>query len=157
VIRWIVLVLASHMTAMAAEHLQISADSFTANEKAGRSFFEGNVRIKRGVDELNASRVEVYIDTKRTPTKYVADGNATFYILTNENASYRGRAQRVVFLPLEEEYRFYGDVHLLQLDQHKQIDGEEIVVNLKEGTAQAKGADKRPVIMTFTLPEEPEQ
>lgn len=138
---------------MAAEQLKIIADAFTANEKAGQSIFEGNVRIKKGSDELNATRLEVYIDSERVPTKYVAEGDASFYIKTDDNSTYQGRAQKVIFLPTKQEYRFYGDVHLMQLDEHKQIDGEEVVVNIKEGTAAARGAKKQPVIMIFNLPD----
>ncbi|MHC3994498.1 lipopolysaccharide transport periplasmic protein LptA [Thiomicrolovo sp. ZZH C-3] len=138
----------------AAEQLRIVADAFTANEKQGRSVFEGNVRIKMGSDELNASRVEVYTAADRTPTKYIASGDASFFLMADDNSSYSGRAQKVIFLPLKEEYRFYGDVHLLQHNEHKQIDGEEVVVNIQEGTAAARGAERQPVIMIFNLPEE---
>ena len=137
-----------------AEQLKIVADAFSANEKEGRSVFSGHVRIKMGSDELNATRVEVFIDSSRTPTKYIAEGDASFFLKTDTGSSYRGKAQKVVFLPLKEEYRFSGDVHLMQLNEHKQIDGEEVVVNIQEGTAKARGAEKQPVIMIFNLPEQ---
>ncbi len=141
------------MTLDAAEQLKISADRFEGDEKAGRSVFEGHVRIRMGGDELNASRVEIYIDDRRTPVKYVAEGSTSFFLKTDDNSTYRGKANKVVFLPLEQEYRFYGNVHLMQINEHKQIDGEEVVVNIKKGTATAKGAKKQPVIMIFELPE----
>jgi len=137
----------------AAGQLKIVADSFSANEKEGRSVFVGHVHIKMDNDELNATRVEVYIDTNRTPTKYIAEGDASFFLKADNNATYRGTAQRVVFLPTEQEYQFFGDVHLLQVNEHKQIDGEEVIVNIKKGTAKARGAEKQPVIMIFNLPE----
>jgi len=137
----------------AAGQLKIVADSFSANEKEGRSVFVGHVHIKMDNDELNATRVEVYIDKDRTPTKYIAEGDASFYLKADNNATYRGKAQKVVYLPNEQEYRFSGDVHLLQVNEHKQIDGEEVVVNIKQGTAKARGAEKQPVIMIFNLPE----
>jgi lipopolysaccharide export system protein LptA len=138
----------------AAEQLKIVADAFSANEKTGRSVFEGHVSIKKGSDELNASRVEVFTAPDRTPTKYIAEGSASFFLKTEDNSTYQGRAQKVIFLPLKQEYRFYGNVHLMQINEHKQIDGEEVVVNIQEGTAAAKGAKKQPVIMIFDLPEE---
>ncbi len=141
------------ITLFAAKQLQIEADRFEGNEKSGRSVFEGHVKIRMGRDELNASRVEVYTDAERRPVKYVADGHASFFLKTDDNATYRGRAEKVVFRPLEQEYRFFGDVHLMQVNEHKQIDGEEVVVNIKKGTAKAKGARDQPVIMIFDLPE----
>lgn len=133
--------------------LKIVADHFSGDEKKNVSRFEGNVRISMGSDELNASTVTVELDDQRRPIRYTARGNVSFYLKTEDNASYKGRAQKVIFSPEEEEYRFYRDVHLLQLDEHKQIDGDEVVVNMKAGTATAKGDDKKPVIMIFTLPE----
>lgn len=152
--RYILLGMLSALSLFAAEQLKVVADEFRANEKAGYTVFKGNVHIKKGSDELNASKVEVHIDSERTPTKYIADGAASFFIKAENNSTYQGKAQKVIYLPLEQEYRFYGDVHLKQLDQHKQIDGEEVVVNINEGTAAAKGAKKQPVIMIFNLPEE---
>lgn len=141
-------------TLYAQEQLKIVADAFSANEKKGRSIFEGHVRIKKGSDELNATKVEVFTDEQRTPTKYIAEGDASFFLKAEDNSTYRGKAQKVIFMPLKQEYRFYGNVHLMQINEHKQIDGEEVVVNIKEGTANAKGAHKQPVIMIFNLPDE---
>ncbi len=132
--------------------LKIIADHFSGDEKKNISRFEGNVRISMGTDELNASRVTVKLDADRRPVRYTAEGDVSFFLVTDDNASYRGRAQKVVFTPAEEEYRFYRDVHLIQLNEHKQIDGDEVVVNIKAGTATAKGDEKKPVIMIFTLP-----
>jgi len=150
----VVIVLGAVGTLFAAEQLKIVADSFSANEKTGRSVFEGHVRVKKGSDELNASRVEVFTDAKRTPTKYIAQGDASFFLKAEDASTFLGRAQKVIFLPQKQEYRFFGDVHLMQINQHKQIDGEEVVVNVREGTASAKGAERQPVIMTFDLPDE---
>lgn len=153
----LLLTLLSTMLLFGGEQLKIVADHLSASEKEGRSVFEGNVRIKKGADELNASRVEVYVDDERRPTEYVAQGNASFFIRTEDNATYRGRAQKVIYRPQSMEYRFLGDVHLVQLNEHKQIDGDEVVVNIQEGTARAKGADKQPVIMIFDIPDEVRQ
>ena len=136
-----------------AEQLRIAADTFYANEKKGRSVFEGHVRIQMGRDELNASRVEVFTDEKHRPVKYVAQGDASFYLMAEDKSTYSGRAQKAIFVPDQQEYRFYGDVHLMQINEHKQIDGEEVTVNIQKGTASARGAEKQPVIMTFELPE----
>ncbi|WP_345990722.1 lipopolysaccharide transport periplasmic protein LptA [Sulfurimonas sp. HSL1-2] len=150
----LIAIIAAAGSLCAAEQLKIAADAFTANEKQGRSVFEGHVRIKMGSDELNASRVEVYTAEDRTPTKYIASGDASFFLKADNGATYSGRAQKVIYLPLKEQYSFYGDVHLMQHDEHKQIDGEEVVVNIQEGTAAARGAERQPVIMIFNLPEE---
>lgn len=139
--------------AQGAQQLKIVADTFQGSEKKNYSVFEGNVRIKKGSDELNASRVEVYLDAERQPLKYIAEGDVSFFLNTEDGATYTGHAQKVIFAPQAQEYHFYREVHLLQLNEHKQIDGDEVIVNIKEGTATAKGAEKQPVIMIFELPD----
>lgn len=141
------------LSLQAKEQLKIVADAFHGSEKNNRTVFEGNVHIKKGSDELNASKVEVLLDDERQPVKYTADGDVSFFLKTEDNSTYRGVAQKVIFMPLEQEYRFYKNVRLLQINEHKQIDGDEVIVNIKNGTATARGADKKPVIMIFDLPE----
>lgn len=138
------------------EELKIIAESFEADESKGVSHFTGNVQIKKGNDELNASNVTIYTDEKRRPSKYVAQGDVSFVIHMENNDTYVGRAQKAIFLPQEKEYRFYTDVHLRQVNELKQIDGDEVIVSTLKGRAVAKGAKKKPVIMTFQLDDKKE-
>lgn len=135
-----------------SQELKIKANIFNADQKTGVSVFEGDVNIIKGNDELNASKVTVTTNKKQEPTKFVAEGNASFYIKTLEGALYSGKAQKVVYLPLEKEYHFFKDVHLKQLNDRKEIIGDEVVLKTIEGKAYAKGADKEPVIMIFNMP-----
>lgn len=56
-------------------------------------------------------------------------------------------AQKVIYMPNIKEYHFFTDVHLRQIDEKKEIIGEEVILKTIEGTAYAKGAKKEPVIM----------
>jgi len=141
-------------TAIQAEQLKIVAKTFNADEKKGITVFKGDVKIKKGFDELNASIVTVYTNAKRKPTKYVAQKNVSFYIKTETGALYKGKAQKVIFYPIKKEYRFYKNVNIKQLDEKKEIIGEEVVISTVEGTAHAKGDGKKPVVMTFEIEEE---
>jgi len=135
-----------------AEQVKILADAFDGNEKKGLTVFTGNVRITKGNDELNASKVVVYTDKNRNPTKYVAEGKVSFYIdIPDNNASYKGDASKVIYLPLKQEYQFYTNVHLYQLDTNRKIFGEEVILNAVDGNARALGKEKAPVIMIFNI------
>lgn len=134
--------------------LKIKANLFNADQKKGISIFKGDVNVLRGNDELNASKVTVYTNSEQKPTKFVVEGDASFYIKTLEGAVYKGKAQKVIYLPLEKEYHFFKDVHLKQINEKKEIIGEEVFLNTIEGKAYAKGADKEPVIMIFDMPED---
>ena len=135
-----------------AEQVKILAESFSANEKKGVSIFTGNVKIKKGNDELNASKVIVYTDKDRNPIKYIADGSVSFYIdIPDNNTTYRGDAGKVIYFPNKQEYQFYTDVHLYQLNTDRKIFGDKIMLNTIDGNAKAIGAEKAPVIMIFNI------
>jgi len=137
-----------------SQELRIKSNTFSSDEKEGISIFKGDVNIIKGNDELNASMVVIHTDKNHEPTKFVATGDASFVIKTLEGSTYSGKAQKVIYLPFEKEYHFYKNVHLRQLDDKKEIIGEQVVLKTIEGKAYAKGAKKEPVIMIFKLPEE---
>ena len=141
-------------TLLQAQELKIVADSFHADEKRGLSVFTGHVHITKRHDELNASKVSIYIDEKNQPTKFIAIGNVAFKIETKTAAKYEGVANRVIYLPRKKEYRFYENVYLKQIDEKKEIRGDEVVLNANDGKAYAKGVQQEPVIMIFDIKEE---
>lgn len=140
-----------------ADELKIKANTFYGDEKAGLSTFEGDVNIIKGNDELNASKVSVYIDKQRHPTKFLAEGNVSFRIATKEGVRYEGIAQKAIYKPETKEYNFYKNVHLKQIGENKEIKGDEVIVNILENKAYAKGAEKEPVIMIFDFKEDNEK
>lgn len=48
-------------------------------------------------------------------------------------------------------------MHLKQLDEKKEIQGDEVVLKLNDGKAYAKGIVQKPVIMIFDLAKEDEE
>ena len=141
-------------TSLFSDELQIKAQSFFADEKAGLSIFEGDVKVKKGTDELNASKVTVYVDETKSPTKFVAEGDVSFRVMTKDHAYYEGVAQKAIYLPNQKEYNFYKNVHLKQDGDKKEIQGDEVILKLLENKAYAKGAEKDPVIMIFEFKED---
>jgi len=137
-----------------AQELKIEADSFSADEMKGVSIFEGNVKVLKHHDELNASKVTIYTNKKNQPVKFIAIGDVSFKIETRTEAKYEGNANKVVFIAEKKEYRFYKNVHLKQVDEKKEIQGDEVILNISDGKAYAKGLEKGPVIMIFDIAEE---
>ncbi|MDF1876922.1 lipopolysaccharide transport periplasmic protein LptA [Sulfurimonas sp. SAG-AH-194-L11] len=134
-----------------AQELKVIADSFEADQSKGLSIFEGHVNIIKKNDELNASKITIYTDEKNQPTMFIALGNVSFTIQTQEGAIYRGTAGKVVYLPKESEYHFYKNVYLQQVDEKKEIQGDEVILNTVNGKAHAKGLKTEPVIMIFNI------
>jgi len=149
-----ILLLASSLV---SQELKVKANSFHADQKTGISVFEGEVNIIKENDELNASEVTIYTDKDNKPTKFVAKGDASFTIMTKDGSSYKGVAQKVVYFPKSKEYRFFTDVHLVQINEKKEIIGNEVVLKTIEGKAHAIGAKSEPVIMIFDMPKDEDE
>ncbi|MCW8839299.1 MAG: lipopolysaccharide transport periplasmic protein LptA [Thiovulaceae bacterium] len=139
-----------------ANELKIKANSFESDQKKGVSIFSGNVNILRESDEINASKITVYTDSKNEPIKYLAEGNVSFHITTQEGAQYKGYSQKVIYVPLTKEYLFYEDVHIKQLGEKNEIIGDEVTIKTVEGKAKAKSNTNKPVIMIFDIKEKEE-
>jgi len=144
-------------TILLSQELKITADTFSADELKGRSIFTGHVNIIKKNDELNASKVTIYTDEKNQPTKFVAVGDVSFKIQTKTQAKYEGVANKVIYLPQKKEYRFYKNVHLKQINEKKEIQGDEVILNTEDGKAYAKGRKKEPVIMIFNIKDKEEE
>lgn len=137
-----------------SQELKITADSFSADESKGISTFQGNVKVLKKNDELNASIVTIYTNKKREPVKFVAIERVSFSVETKEHAKYSGSAGKVIYYPAKKEYHFYKNVHLKQINEKKEIQGDEVVLNTTTGKAYAKGIEKKPVIMIFNIADE---
>ena len=142
------------ITLLSAEELKIKANSFTSDQNTGISIFTGDVRIKKKNDELNASKVTIFIDKKKKPTKFIAIGHVSFVIDTKDGSKYKGVAGKAIYYPKKKEYFFYDNVHLKQLNENKEILGDEVVLKTTDGKAYAKGLKKEPVIMIFNIEED---
>ena len=140
-----------------ADELKIKANFFESDQNKGISVFRGQVHITKGYDEINATKVTIYTDKDKKPIKIVAIGNVSFKIEDETHKKYRGKAQKVIYIPNEQEYRFYTNVHLFQLGDKKEIQGDEVVFNVITGKAYAKGVDHNPVIMIFDIKEKKEE
>jgi len=145
------LALLTFASLLSASELKITSQKFTADENTGISIFTGKVNILKNRDELNASEVTVYTDKNNSPIKFVAVGKVSFMITTENGAQYKGKAQKAIYYPKIKEYHFFEDVHLKQIDDKKDIIGDEVVLKTIEGKAYAKGLDTQPVIMIFDI------
>lgn len=139
------------VTTLASSELQIKANSFKGDENTGVAVFSGDVKIKKLNDKLNASKVTVYTNKKNEPTKFIAVGNVSFTIETKTKALYKGVAGKAIYTPATKEYHFFKNVHLQQVDEQKEILGDEVLLKTIEGKAYAKGVASEPVIMIFNI------
>jgi len=155
--RHILILLLALQIGLFSKELKITSDTFSADENRGVSIFKGSVNILQDKDELNASEVSIYTNKNNKPTKFIALGNVSFTIETKQGAKYTGAANRVIYFPVKKEYHFFQNVHLKQLDEKKEISGDEVVLQTLDGKAYAKGMVKKPVIMIFDIDDEQDE
>ncbi len=141
------------LLALCAEELKVVSENFKGDQQKGISVFTGNVKVTKGQDDLNASKVTIYTDAQRKPVKYVAEGDVSFYIVTELKEIYKGKSQTAVYYPNESEYHFYKKVDLIRIDDFRRVQGDKVVVNTIKGEAVAESTKGEPVIMVFTLEE----
>jgi len=142
---------------VSAEELKVISDNFKSDQGKGLSVFTGNVRITKGKDELNASKVTIFTDSSKKPVKYLAEGDVSFTIVTDQKEVYRGKSQSAVYLPNESEYQFYKKVDLIRVDDYRRVKGDKVIVNTVHGQAAAESSKDEPVVMIFTLEDKKEK
>ncbi|WP_281951067.1 lipopolysaccharide transport periplasmic protein LptA [Nitrosophilus kaiyonis] len=136
-----------------AEDIEITSKNFEADEKKLISIFTKDVHIKKGKDKIDAQKVIVYFDKKRKPVKYEAIKNVKFFIVLDNNKTYEGKAQKIIYLPNSKEYIFEKDVFIVQMPDQRKIYGEKIVVNKSSGKAKVEGSETKPVKFIFKVEE----
>ena len=142
---------ALNFTALHAEQVEITSNSFFADANKQISEFTGNVHIKKGAyDELFANKVIVYFDTKRQPIKYVATGNARAKIAMKDK-HYDGKGDTLTYEPATQTYTVTGNGHLHEVETDKNVYGEKIVVNQNSGTYNVNSDEKKPVKFIFQI------
>ncbi|MEA1917127.1 MAG: lipopolysaccharide transport periplasmic protein LptA [Campylobacterota bacterium] len=148
------LLLALTSTLLIGGDLKILSDEYSGNNKKGISTFIGNVRVTLNRDRLSADKIVVLSDKENKPTSLTATGNVSFFVQTDDGSQYEGSASKAVFYPNKKQYNFFKDVKLLQLDNKKEIVGDEISVDLINSTASAKSKTDKPVMMIFDVKDE---
>lgn len=134
-----------------AEQVEISADSFFADEKSLVSDLKGNVVVKKGnYDKLQSDKVRIYFDKHKKPIKYQASGNARFQAFVNEKR-YSGSGDEIFYEPNTQTYTLSGNANIQEVDSDKKVYGDKIVINQKTGTYSVDSKDNKPVKLIFQI------
>ncbi|HIP50649.1 MAG TPA: hypothetical protein EYG94_01060 [Campylobacterales bacterium] len=139
-----------YATNMMADVVDIKADHFYANDINHEAYFEGNAKIKQGINEFNASKITVFFNDKKKAEKYIAKGNVKFD-LTENNIHYVGQTGSVTYSPKSSTYLFKGDVILNDLTNNRVIKAEFISLDLKTGLADIQGKSTKPIHFRFEI------
>lgn len=133
--------------------LEVTAEKINSNQEKGLTTISGNVVIKKGLDILKAQKVVIKTDSKRNPTFYDASGNVSFRVTLEDKRVMNGKAQKVTYDALKDEYRLKGKAWIKEEGKKNAINGEEIVFNAVSGYASVVGDKKKPAKIIFMLDE----
>ena len=133
-----------------AQKVQVTSDTMKAYESKKEIHFIGNAKVTQLKDWIHSEEITVYFNESNETQKYVAKGNVTFE-LHQKNALYKGKADRVTYLPKKSKYILTGNAVIDDLINERHIDGNEIVLDMTTGNADVKGNYKKPVKVIFDM------
>ncbi|RAX54675.1 hypothetical protein CCY99_02615 [Helicobacter sp. 16-1353] len=149
--RFFILVIFTLLFLNAADTLEVKALNFEADENNGIIELNNNVEIKKGQDELYASKVVIHIDKNRIPLNYSAYGGVTFVVVTKDNRKLHGKANEVFYNATNGEYKLIGDGEVIEDNKINSVTGEEIIINNDIGYVNITGTSNKPAKLIFQL------
>lgn len=135
-----------------ADKVEISSDSMKAEELKKEIHFMGNVKIKQLKSWIEGDKVIVYFDDNNQTSRYEAIGAVSFEF-KKDNRFYKGKANRVVYAPLESKYILTGNAQIDDMVNKRHINGENITLDLNSGFADVVGKKEEPVKFIFETSE----
>ncbi|PAF46619.1 lipopolysaccharide transport periplasmic protein LptA [Helicobacter sp. 12S02634-8] len=133
------------------ETLEVTADKFSSDDTKGITTIEGQVHITKGKDTLQADKVIIYTDKKRTPQSYEAMGNVKFHIFMENGREIQGHSDKLIYNATNGEYRLLENAVVNEVGKANTIRGEEIIVNNDSGYANVIGSKNKPAKFIFNL------
>jgi lipopolysaccharide export system protein LptA len=148
----ILLLVGLALTLFAKEQIEVSADTFEADEHKLVSTFSGHVHIKKGADEISANYLVIDFNKQNKPKRYEATGGVSFEIQTSSQ-HFVGTSQKIIYEPLSKKYIALGNVKINETMKNQKLRGESITIDRISGKAKLKGSKNRPVKFIFTVDE----
>lgn len=139
---------------LGAQQIEVTAQEFMADEEKGLSRFEGNVKVKKGSDRLEAENLVIYFDKKKQPLRFEATGGVNFQLSASAGKKrYEGKADSAFYDAKKQEYRLVGHALIEEKGDRQKIEGGEISFSQKSGSAKVVGQEGKPVKFIFSTKE----
>ena len=135
-----------------SQNIEITSNHFEADEAKLISKFSGNVKVVKGYDTITSDNLVINFDKNKNPVKYTAIGKAKFKLILNKK-HYNGYANKIIYNPIKKYYRFIGNAFLQDIDTHKKIYGDDIMIDQLNGKYEVKSSGNRPVKFIFKVDE----
>ena len=138
----------SMVTLLFAQKVEITSLKMNATEMSKEIHFIGDAKVVQEKDYIYADEIVVFFDENNQTKRYDAIGNVRFEIYQN-NAHYKGKADKVSYFPLKMIYILEGNAVVDDLNEKRHIRATKITLNSKTGDAQVNGNRKKPVKFIF--------
>jgi len=133
--------------------MEITSDSFYANENSLYTVFSGNVKVKDSSGELSADKLTVFFTKDRKPIKLEATGNINVTLKTKEGKEFEGSGNKLILYPKDERVELEGNAFISEKNSANKISGEKVEFNKKSGEARVFGGGGKPAKFTIEVNE----
>lgn len=134
---------------VSAEKVEVTSTSMKAENLKKEVHFIGNAKVKKLDDWIHADKIIVYFNENNETKMYKAIGKVTFEF-KNEKGHYKGKSEKVTYYPQKSFYVLTGKAKVDDVQNKRQVKGDEITLDMLTGDSQVKGSKKKPVKFIFT-------
>ena len=138
--KWILLFLFVYIN---AAELKITSKLFNYDSKKRVSIFKEDVNATRKKDNILCDELIVYFDKNKKAKKIVAKGNVKFIIALDENSTYKGDSEVLIY-NLKKGDIILNRGKIVKVETNESIKGDKIVLNRINKSAKVIG-NKKPV------------
>lgn len=135
----------------ATSQVQIVSKTFSADEKSGIAIFSGSAEVTRGVDVIRGDKITVFSTPEREVYRFEVIGSAFFDITTDDNRTFKGSGDELVYLPLEGLYTLKGNAVVEDITEHHKVSGDHIVLNEFTKSTIVEGKESAPVKIIYSI------
>jgi len=127
-----------------AEELKVTSKYFHYDMAKKESVFKGDVNATKGKDNILSNEMIVFFDKNKKPLKFMAIGNVRFIISLDENSTYKGKSDKLVYQLHNGNIILNGNAKIIKLETNESVKGNQIVLNRFTKNAEVTGG-KKPV------------
>jgi len=133
-----------------SQKLEVKADKFTAKNSEKKINFSGHAHVSQGSTRIDANRIIIHFNDDNSTKSYEAVGNVRFR-LQKKSIFYEGRCKTLKYIPKENIFLLIGSIKLYDKKRNRNITGENIKINSKNGTFVIKGKKSKQAKLIFNI------
>jgi lipopolysaccharide export system protein LptA len=131
-------------TFLIAENLKITSKYFHYITDKRISEFKGDVNATKGQDNILANEMKIYFNQNKKPVKFIAQGNVKFTISLDQNNTYKGKCNKLIYQFNNGDIYLLGNAKIIKIQTNESLSGDKIILNRKTKNATVEG-NKKPV------------